>query len=444
MTNKNKKHVHIVGICGVTMAPLAVLYKSMGWKVTGSDRAFFPPMSVYLERNNISIMPGYKEEHMDSRPNLVLVMAFITENNPEIKAAKKMKIPIKSYGEVLPYLIEKQNSIIIAGDCGKTSTTALISWVLDRAGYNPSFMIGGLPCNFDHGIRSTNSTWSVVEGDEYVLSSWDATPRFLSYNPKYLVLTDIQWDHMDKFPTEAEYINIFKELVKKVPRNGLIIANRDGWNISKVIKYSKAPVLQYTSKEADAYPLPLKGDIWRQNSSAAITLAKHLGIEDKILKESFASFGGIKRRQEICFNKDGIAIVDDNAHTPTKVSGALQAISETLPGYKLWAIYEPGNRSELALGQSGYGKCFKLADSIILPRISTANSDSKDFSKKLASMLGKHYRNCQYITKDSDVITAIKEKAVSEKTKGSKIAFVFMSQKGFRGMIGEAITSLPQ
>ena len=127
------------------MAPLAVLYKSIGWEVTGSDRAFFPPMSTYLEKNGIKIMPGFKKQHLSPGLDMVVVMAFLTEKNPEIVEARKMKIPVKVYADVLPGLIEKENSIVIAGDCGKTSTAALVTWLLETAGYNPSFMIGGLP-----------------------------------------------------------------------------------------------------------------------------------------------------------------------------------------------------------------------------------------------------------------------------------------------------------
>src|SRR3990167_4301273 len=137
----------------------------MGWEVTGSDRAFFPPMSTYLEQNGIKIMPGFKEEHLEPKPNLILVMAFITKNNPELKYAIKHKIPFKAYAEVLPELIEKENSIVVAGSRGKTSTTALLTWVLEVAGFNPNFMIGGIAKNFPDGIRKTNSSWTVMEGD---------------------------------------------------------------------------------------------------------------------------------------------------------------------------------------------------------------------------------------------------------------------------------------
>jgi len=427
-----KKHIHIIGICGVTMAPLAVLYKNMGWKVTGSDRAFFPPMSAYLEKNGIKIMPGFKPSHIGSAPDLIIANAFITQKNPEIIEAKRRKIKVNVYADVLPALIERENSIIISGDCGKTSTTAIIAWLLDRAGYNPSFMIGGLPKNFEHGIRRADSDWSVMEGDEYVASSWDATPRFLYYNPKYLILTNVAWDHMDKFKSEKKYIEIFKKLVDKVPSDGVIIANSEGANIKEVIKKSKAPVLFYGAQDFKGFSIPLKGDVWRQNASAAIVLGKHLGIDSGLINEAFKCFTGVRRRQEVRLNTKNIVIVDDNAHTPIKVSGALQAISEMYPDYNICAIYEPGNRSETALNQESYKSCFARADIIIFPRLSFT----------LAKKLNGHYKNCYYIEDDNEVVLTIKKIADRGRADKKGVAFVFMSQKGFRGMIEQAISLL--
>lgn len=432
-----QKYVHIIGICGVTMAPLAVLYKDMGWKVTGSDRAFFPPMSTYLEKNHIVIMPGFKKEHLEESPDFVLAMAFITEKNPEIIEAKKRKIPVKVYADVLPELIEKENSIVVAGDYGKTSTTALVSWLLEQAGYNPNFMIGGLPNNFEHGIRKTDSTWSVMEGDEYVASSWGNKPRFLYYKPKYLILTDVRWDHMDKYPTEKIYIDIFKKLVGNVPRDGVIIANRNGANVKEVVKSSKAPVIFYSASDFENFPAPFQGDIWKENSRAAISLAKYVEIKDSVIKKALKSFSGIKRRQEVRLKKPNVVVIDDNAHTPIKVTGGLGAVSEMFPGYDICTVYEPGNRSKVALSMPGYKTCFKKAKYIILPQVSSASEEIKDFNKKLAYRLGKYYKNCKYIDDDSEVVSEIKKLSVDR-----KLLVVFMSQKGFRGMIDETISLL--
>jgi UDP-N-acetylmuramate: L-alanyl-gamma-D-glutamyl-meso-diaminopimelate ligase len=437
-----KKHIHFIGICGVTMAPLAVLYKEMGWEVTGSDKAFFPPMSTYLEKNGIKIMPGFKKEHLEGNPDMVVVMAFITQKNPEIVEAKRKKIPIKVYADVLPELIEKENSIVIAGDCGKTSTTAVVSWVLEKAGYNPNFMIGGLPKNFEHGIRKTNSNWSVMEGDEYPASSWGSTPRFLYYNPKYLILTDVRWDHMDKFPTEKIYISMFEKLVRRVPESGAIIANSEGQNVRKVIQKAKAHVIFYDSASFKNFPSPFKGNIWRQNCAAAIALARCLGVEDRVTRAALKTFRGIRRRQEVRAKMGNIVVVDDYAHTPVKVAGGLEAISKMFPAYQLYVIYEPGNRSKAALGREDYGECFRRAYGVFLPRVSAANEEVRDFNRKLAKKLGEFHNNCRYIENDTEVILEIKKLADMAKRDRKKVAFVFMSQKGFRGMIEETISLL--
>ena len=437
-----KKYVHFIGICGVTMAPLAVLYKKMGWKVTGSDRAFFPPMSTYLEKNGITIMPGFKAEHMKEKPDFVLAMAFVTEKNPEIVEAKKRKIPVKVYADVLPDLIEQENSIVIAGDCGKTSTAALVTWLLETAGYKPNFMIGGLPRNFQHGIRKISSKWSVMEGDEYPAANWDNTPRFLYYSPKYLILIDVRWDHMDKFSSEEIYINMFEKLVAKIPQDGIIIANSEGKNVKRVIEKAKARVVFYDSLSFKNFPTPFKGDIWRQNSAAAIALARCIGIDDNLIRKALKSFTGIKRRQEVRATAKNAVLIDDNAHTPVKVAGCLDAISKMFPGYAIHAIYEPGNRSRQALDMADYKTCFKGADGVILPRVSAANEEVRDFSKKLAKRLMRYYKNCKYIESDDAVLSEIKKLADQAKQNKKKVAFVFMSQKGFRGMMEEAISLL--
>ncbi|MFY9457307.1 MAG: Mur ligase domain-containing protein [Candidatus Spechtbacterales bacterium] len=438
-----KKHIHIVGICGVTMAPLAVLYKKMGWKVTGSDRAFFPPMSTYLEKNGIKIMAGFKKEHVRRGLDLVLVNAFITEKNPEIVEAKRKKIPVKVYADVLPELIERENSVVIAGDCGKTSTAALAVWILEKAGYNPNFMVGGIPLNFEHGIRRTSSKWSIMEGDEYPASSWDNAPRFFYYNPKYLILTDVRWDHMDKFTTEKQYINIFKKLVAKIPSTGVIIANREGENVKQVVKKAKAEVVFYDSASFRNFPAPFRGYIWRQNSAAVIALARCLGIKDAVTRGALKTFLGIRRRQEVRGRFKNAVVIDDNAHTPVKVAGGLEAISKMFPGYSLCVIYEPGNRSAAALKMDGYKECFRRAETVILPHVTSASEEIRDFSKRLARKLKQYYRNCYYVEEDEGVISQIQQMVEGARINKKRIAFIFMSQKGFRGMI-EGVISLLQ
>lgn len=418
------KHVHFIGVAGVTMAPLAVLYKNLGWHVTGSDRAFFPPMSTYLEENGIVIMPGFKKEHMDPAPNLVIVMAFITKKNPELIAAIAENIPYKTYSEVLPDLIEKENSVVVVGSRGKTMTVAFMTWLLESVGHSPSFMIGGIPKNFTHGIRASDSSWSVIEGDEYATASWNPKSKFLDYNPRYLILTGVTWDHINIFPTEQEYKNTYVELVKKVPKDGLIIAKRGGENLEEILAHAKAGVVWYEAEEPHFY------------LAAPRALAKELDIANKHIKKAQETFRGVKRRQEVRYQEGNLVVIDDNAHSPEKVEGVLSIVREKYPNKPIVAIYEPGSRVATALEQTLYATCFKGADYVFLPRISTNSKESKEFNKELAERYGKYYPHMEYVDSDEELVGEI------QKTSSKEAIVLFMSQKGFRGMIEEFISRL--
>jgi UDP-N-acetylmuramate-alanine ligase len=235
---------------------------------------------------------------------------------------------------------------------------------------------------------------------------------------------------------------MFKKLVSKIPEDGVVIANSEGQNVRRVIKAAKAQVVFYDSMSFKNFPTPFKGNIWRQNSAAVIALARCIRIDDKTTRKALRSFLGIKRRQEVRLRSKNIVIIDDNAHTPVKVAGCLDAIAKMFPGHSLYAIYEPGNRSNQALDMAEYRKCFKGASGIILPRVSATNEEAGNFNKKLSLRLAKYYKNCHYIESDEKVILWIKKLADAAKETKKKIAFVFMSQKGFRGMIDQAVKLL--
>lgn len=436
------KHVHFIGIAGVTMAPLAVLYKKMGWKVTGSDRAFFPPMSTYLEQNGIQIMPGYKEEHLNPKPDLCVVMAFITKKNPELKFAIHHRIPYKAYAEVLPQLIEGKHAIVVAGSKGKTSTTALMAWILEVAGYNPSFMIGGIAKNFPDGIRKVNSSWSVMEGDEYPVANWKKTAKFLEYHPRFLILTGVTWDHMDIYPTKKSYREIFGNLVSKVPKEGIIVANAEGEYLKELLKNSAKKILWYNTGQKSHFIPPFKGKAWRENTDAAAVLAKAIGIPNSTIQKALDTFQGVKRRQEVRYDEKGITIIDDNAHSPEKVEGVLETLQEQYPGRKILAVYEPGSRNTKALNQKSYATCFAKADSILLPRVSAAREKVTNFNERLWKKFSGNYQHMEYIPDDAKLIERITKIAGQWRQSKQKSVIAFMSQKGFRGMIEELLLFL--
>lgn len=437
-----KKHVHFIGICGVAMAPIAVLYKKLGWKVTGSDRAFFPPMSTYLGKRGIKIMPGFKAEHLEPRPDLVVVQAFMTKKNSELARAIKEHIPYKAYGEILPGLVEKSNSIVVAGSRGKTSVAALVAWMLEKAGRKPSFMIGGMPQNFSDGVRRTTSTWSVLEGDEYPLASWKKESRFLSYHPRYLVLTAASWDHQDIFPTEKSYRETFRKLVCAMPKTGFIIANRRR-EFDSILAKAPCRVFHYSRDDAAGLPVPFAGDAWQENAGAAVVLARHLGISDKIVANALRTFRGIKRRQEVRYEEKNLVVIDDNAHSPEKVVGTLGTIRAQYPHTRIIAIYEPGGRNARALANKEYRTCFQNADYIFFPRTSGADERTRKANELLYKKFGRFYPRIYYIADDKELIGRIQKTAALLRRK-EKVSIVFMSQKGFRGMIDELIENITQ
>ena len=250
------KHIHFIGICGVGMSALAILWKKKGWKVTGSDSGFYPPISTHLEENKIDFYPGWHPEKigMDSRlrgndkknpfghkPNLVVVGNVASSENPEWLFVQKENIPHLSYPELIAQNLVRKNSIVCAGTYGKTTTAAMLSLILKNAGWKPAYMFGGLPAvapmkigakagsapEFSTAANDEGGDWSVLEGDEYKTGKENPEAKFFSYRPTHLLLTGLAWDHFDMYPTEESYYAAFKKLIKMIPENGLIVASEN-------------------------------------------------------------------------------------------------------------------------------------------------------------------------------------------------------------------------
>ncbi len=246
-----QKHIHFIGICGVAMSALALAFKRAGHTVTGSDVGFYPPISTYLKDAGVDFYPGWHPEKMivGGAPDLVVVGNVAGSTNPEWLYVQEHKLNYKSYPEVIKEFFVKENSVVVAGTYGKTTSSALLTWIFKEAGYDPSYMFGGLmsqspkssmriggtPSEQRITLPSaaiTKSTWSVLEGDEYKTSKWDLGAKFFHYAPTHLLLTSIIWDHADVYPTEKAYVDAFKKLICMVPKNGI-----------KVISEQAAPLV---------------------------------------------------------------------------------------------------------------------------------------------------------------------------------------------------------
>jgi UDP-N-acetylmuramate: L-alanyl-gamma-D-glutamyl-meso-diaminopimelate ligase len=389
------RHIHLVGICGTGMASLAGLLSGLGFKVTGSDRSFYPPMSTFLNALNIPLFNGYQAENLDAGPDLVVVGNVVTRDNPEAVELARRCIPYLSFPQALAhFLLEKTKRIVICGTHGKTTTASLAAWLLTTAGFDPVCMIGGIPLNFDSGCRLGAGAYSVVEGDEYDTAFFDKGPKFLHYRPDIAVLTSVEFDHADIYQNMDHLRESFRKLIKIMPPGGLLIANGDDPEVRRLASTAPCRVVTYGFSEPcsvtasgisnrngrtgfvaikDGQTIkelftPLYGMHNLSNLLAVTALSDALGISAETLALAFSTFRGVKRRQEMVGEPAGITVLDDFAHHPTAVGATIRAVEKKFEGRRLVAVFEPrSNSSRTKIFQEAYSKAFNDADLVFIP-----------------------------------------------------------------------------
>ncbi|MCA9383734.1 hypothetical protein KC909_05180 [Candidatus Dojkabacteria bacterium] len=474
-----KKWVHIIGISGVTTSGVAKMFLDLGWKVTGSDKGFFPPVSTFLEKNNLEIAPGYKAERLhdgEQIPDLVVAQGVKGNTNPEYVEAEKLGVRIINYPQVLSeYVIHPHNSIVVTGTYGKTTINSMLIKIFQQAEKEISYMVGGFTTNFDQTVKAKqdNTEYSIVEGDEYLVSLEETTSKFFKYSAKYLIVNAVKWDHPDMFPTEEEYILNFEKLVKDVPADGLIVANANDENTVRVTKLARCKVIYYSIDIEKAFvkpqwylikeskPLPtivrdpeqnvaeiipyekqIIGDFNEENILAASVLSYELGIRKERIQEAIADFKGIKRRLEKRYENEKAIIVDDFGSSPPKAIGTLNAIKDDFPDWKIIAIFEPntGNRTQQSLEL--YDNAFEKADKLILPRFTKLPStDQERFNADdLATYLENKNVFVTYIPNDSELVEYLTQEAKQDE----KTIIVFMGSHSFRRMIDKLVANLDE
>ncbi|MGD8226830.1 MAG: UDP-N-acetylmuramate--L-alanine ligase, partial [Desulfobacteraceae bacterium] len=388
-------HVHLMGICGAGMAPLAGILKQKGCLVTGSDQNVYPPMSHFLEGLAIPVLEGYHPANLNPVPDLVIVGNVITKRNPEAIELSRLKVPYLSMPQALMrFAMKDKRSIVVCGTHGKTTTTALAAWILEKAGRQPSFMVGGIPNNFESNFQLGNGPYFVIEGDEYDTAFFDKGPKFLHYNPWATILTSIEFDHADIYRDLRHVVESFRDLISLVPRDGLLIVNTDDPIVREESVKAKCPVITYgfgeeaewravdltfeknqtrltILKHEKAYIsliTPLYGEHNISNLLATVALSDFLGVDGPNLSEAVKGFRGIKRRQEIRGEKRGVMVLDDFAHHPTAVRKTIGAVREKYPMRRLIAVFEPrSNSSRRNIFQDRYVLSFDQADLVMIP-----------------------------------------------------------------------------
>ncbi|MEP7103408.1 MAG: Mur ligase family protein [Candidatus Dojkabacteria bacterium] len=476
-----KKWLHIIGVCGKTTANIAKEFQNMGWFVTGSDNQYLPPASDLLVENKINTVVGFDFEHLTKSfwlnndkyqisnvkipndPDLILFISHLPTKNKEYLYAKKKGLDIRPYSRILKEYLIKDESIVVIGTAGKTTTTALITFLSQKLGLNPSYMIGADVVDIEDSLKITDSKWSVIEGDEYHNpdKEIEGKAKFLEYKPKYLIITKITWEHFDIFPTEELYVEEFRKAVELVPEDGVIIAKSGDKNIDKVLKSAKCKVIRYkfneemkelknegwsVASEGDEnlicnekgseilrFKTELLGSYNLENILAAVILICSLpahrlpqslvekGTQTlKDLSKYISEFHGVKKRLEHIYKFEDLIVIDDFGIAPDRAQNSLETIHEKYPEHKIISIFEPnaGSRpNDLEIFRKAYSDSFALSDLVIIPDLSEVTPglvSTNDMVERLVKMSINtvHIENTELVSFLKSEIKKRKEKLI--------------------------------
>jgi UDP-N-acetylmuramate: L-alanyl-gamma-D-glutamyl-meso-diaminopimelate ligase len=393
------RHIHLIGICGTAMASLAGLLQLQGHRITGSDKAAYPPMSDLLHSLGIPILEPYNESNLDPVPDLVVVGNALSRGNPEIERVLDDRIPFTSMAALLrEEFLSSRESLVVAGTHGKTTTTSMLAWIYQVAALKdpalePSFLIGGVAENFATSFQLRPTRNFIVEGDEYDTAFFDKGPKFLHYFPAALILTHVEFDHADIYSDLESIKTAFKRLVNLVPRRGLIVAYDGSTNVTECVSHALCPVERYGFTDAANWRIQnlryesermhwevfragfawanfnmnLAGEHNALNATAAAALAAAAGIPTAAIAEALATFKSVKRRLEVRAQINGITILEDFAHHPTAIRETLRTLRSINPGGRLWAVLEPrSNTLRRKVLANDLVEGLSLADRVVL------------------------------------------------------------------------------
>ncbi len=424
-------HVHFVAVAGTGMGALAGLFKSLGHEVSGSDVQFDPPMGPALRAWGIRLHEGFDPSHLQPAPDLVVVGNVCRATNPEARAAIDAGLAYTDMAHALAdYVLEGTSPVVVAGTHGKTTTTAICAWLLYDAGKNPGFLVGGLPGNFEHSFRRPGKrgpslpvtgrdglaspapraahTPFVVEGDEYDTAFFEKTPKLWHYRPEVAIVTSLEHDHIDIYPTFESYREAFVRFVERIPEGGLIVANAGDERVVEIVSgHARAEVSWYALQGDDLhgclphwmgalsdadetgqafelfaggvatgrFAIRLHGAHNVANAVASLAVAAQgFGVPINQLRESLPKFEGVRRRQELIGTPAGIRVYDDFAHHPTAVQETLRGLRRRHPEGALFAVFEPRSATACrALHQSAYASAFEAASHVIVAPVGRDN-----------------------------------------------------------------------
>ncbi len=377
------KHIHILGICGTFMGGVAALAKQAGYRVTGCDANVYPPMSTQLEAQGIALMQGFGVEQLDLNPDVFVIGNVVSRGNPLMEEILNRNLPYISGPQWLAETILRDKWVLaVAGTHGKTTTSAMLAWILEYAGLNPCFLIGGVPENFGISARLTDTPFFVIEADEYDTAFFDKRSKFVHYHPRTAVLNNLEFDHADIFADLAAIETQFHHLVRTVPNMGLIISNARAAPLDTVLqrgcwtpveKFGDAAgwdidadnVVHLAGTVQGELRWALLGEHNRQNALAALAAARHVGVPVVHGLAALAQFKNVKRRMEVRGVVNGITVYDDFAHHPTAIATTLAGLRQKVGNARILAVLEPrSNTMKLGVMKSALPASLQAADQI--------------------------------------------------------------------------------
>ena len=374
------------------MGSVAAALQERGFKVTGSDENVYPPMSIFLEKKGIALKEGYRAENIPADADVVVIGNAIKRGNSEAEVVLSRKLLYLSLPEVLKnYFLRGRHNLVVTGTHGKTTTTALLAWIMEKAGRKPGYLIGGLPKNLGQGARLNDSKYFVIEGDEYDSAFFDKRSKFLHYLPELLIVNNIEFDHADIFNDLDEIKLSFRRLLNIVPQNGMVLVNGDDPSCVEVARDCLAQMIEVGFSKNCAqrirdvtysaggsrfklgegtFEIPLIGEFNVRNAAMAAIAARFYDVSKTKIDNAFKSFSGIARRQEVRGEARGVKVIDDFGHHPTAIAHTLQALRHRYRGHRLWAVFEPrSNTTRRAVFQQQLPDALKLADGVFIAQV---------------------------------------------------------------------------
>jgi UDP-N-acetylmuramate: L-alanyl-gamma-D-glutamyl-meso-diaminopimelate ligase len=466
----DKKHIHLIGICGTAMASLAGMLKQRGFRVTGSDAAAYPPMSEFLRELDIPVAQPFDAKNLEPRPDLVVVGNAMSRGNVELEHLLDQRIPFCSLPQLLhDEFLRGKEVLVVAGTHGKTTTTSMLAWIFDSAGLQPSFLIGGIAENFGSSFHLGDGKHFILEGDEYDTAFFDKGPKFLHYFPDSIILTSVEFDHADIYKDLDAVETAFKRLVNLIPRRGRVIAF-DGFtgeaagspsgsnSLDRCLAKAFCPVERYGAGPRanwkvinlrfeparttwtvlhDGQPwadleFPLAGEYNVWNATAAAALAASYGIPKQAIAAALKTFKSVKRRLEVKAQVNDVTIIDDFAHHPTAIAGTLKALRARYPAARLWAILEPrSNTLRRRILQSDLARSLAQADEVIVAAVFRSEAVPENERLELPALAAEIQHNGRRarLLADAD---AIVQTIAPELRSGDVVAI--LSNGGFGGI----------